>query len=190
MLAAFWAVLIDLFNFVFPVSSPAPKIPVLPAPPQTAGLLVRQIVKPLPAPHHQGDQYVYVIVKEGTVYSRPVIAFDTQVGVFSYATALQVLSSEGAFTRVSNGQVTGFIQKESIACNKSSVFSDLVPQTIYDHEHVETKKIRTLLDDECSGGLLFLPLQPIEYILYELRSKSQALPWSSLDRPRTAGTWP
>lgn len=186
MLQAFWAVLTDLFHFVFPVKVRADRPVTLPEPPTaTAGVLLSP-PKPRGVSLESGSEG-YVAVDETLLYSRPIVAFDTKLADLPFGTVVSVRGTEGAFTHVSFNEMAGWMLTTDLVFERAMIFPQLESKTVYEYSDPETMKIRVWIKDECLGGRLFLPLQPFEYVLYELQERGMEVAWPS-QRPRTAGT--
>jgi hypothetical protein len=68
------------------------------------------------------------------------------------------------------------------------VFPELVSGTVYAEDSLETKKLRQYIEDEFFATELFLPLQPVELVMYRLKRHGLKIDWPAI-RPRLAGTW-
>lgn len=185
MLEAFWAVIVDLFYFVFPAKSTFKEVS-----DKTPSLLVAQPALPTePAAHSllAGDT-AYVVSSTAACYARPILAFDTKVGMFLYGEELTVTMKEGKFSYVRSSALAGWVATTDISYSKHDIFARLESGVVYPADSFETIKIRRFLKDECDGGALFLPLQPTEFVLYELAIRRRVLKWPT-ERPRLPGSW-
>ena len=130
----------------------------------------------------------FVSVREVRVWLRPVITFDGEMVHLPYATTLELLGFEGRFAHVRKDDLVGWVLKDEVTTIVSEIFPEFNTGEIYSANHPETKKIRTLLKDEFAAKELYLPLQDVELVSYELQQKGKRIPWD-LTRPRLAGSW-
>ncbi len=196
MLLAFRAVLMDLWEFIvlarkqatlsqnaplLLTASPAQEL--LPAPPTTTPYrkeVVRGVL--------MAGRTVYIKHDNTQCFQRPVIAFDTRLGTLSYGQTVSVDVVEGQFAHVISDTVQGWVMASALTERRSDVYPECVLGEVYTHNNEVTIAIRTLLKDECFGALLGIPLQGVEYVLYELKRQGVSVPWPDI-RPRDAGSW-
>jgi hypothetical protein len=136
---------------------------------------------------HAG-QLAYVIGNEVPLFKQPIVAFDNQVAMVSFPYQVEVQDSSDTFTRVRAGDMFGWITTSSLQTNLSEVEPQLTSGTVYGPDHRETTKIRQYLNDACFGQQLQLPLQPTEYLFWQLKGVINSSVWSG-ERPRLPGTW-
>ncbi len=186
MLAAFWAVLIDLFQFVFPVKEhPALPITEKEVPKANTGLLLS--LRSGQGVSLESGVLAYVCARESILYTRPIVAFDSTIRTLKFSDTVAVHGTEGKFTRVAVDSQVGWVKTEHLTTDRTEIYATLHPNRVYEYDDSETVKIRLWLDDECLGGALYLPLQPIEYILYLMKERGVGIKWPE-ERPRTPGT--
>jgi hypothetical protein len=130
----------------------------------------------------------FINVSEARVWVRPLLTFDGESSHLAYGTPVEVLGYEGRFAQIRGGSHTGWILKDEITQNKSDLYPIFNTGEIYSANHPETKKLRALLKDEFSARDLYLPLQDVEFVSYQLFCRSQKINWSDR-RPRLAGSW-
>lgn len=143
------------------------------------------------APKTQGDfngAVNYITASPGLVFNRPVLSYDGIVTTLPYGTLTQVLAYEGRFARVVLGETTGWILKDDLTTQATDVFPVLLTGTIYEEDNLETQKLRKYIEDEFFTKELFLPLQSVEYVSYQLKRHGLKIAWPAV-RPRLAGNW-
>ncbi|HEY0964193.1 MAG TPA: SH3 domain-containing protein [Candidatus Paceibacterota bacterium] len=183
MLAALIEVLIDLFYFVFPQKG-STEVPLLKAPPQAEPLSI--LTERRSEVLRETAVHGFISAETAVCYTRPVMAFDTSVGVLPYGTKVSVLAREGRFAHIEYGHLSGWVDAHLLTEEAQVVYPHLLSGTVYGSDASETIKIRRLINDECAGGALCMPLQPIEHLLYELLLRTIQVPWHD-DRPRMPG---
>jgi hypothetical protein len=192
MLEAFGAVLIDLFHFVFPTNVDQVKnqVPLLTSRSPVVDAKAATRIAALPIASHllTAGETAYIIKPNVPCFKRPILAFDSRVGSFSFGNSVTVSTVEGQFAYVSSSTCAGWIDRNMMTYQKSEVFPHLQSGQIYTADDKETIKIRAWLKDECDGASLYLSLQPIEHILYELSARGICPNWSN-ERPRRPGVW-
>ncbi|MCA9354537.1 MAG: hypothetical protein KC877_03395 [Candidatus Kaiserbacteria bacterium] len=187
MFVALIEVLKDLWRFVFrldvvPTPMPRPNVPdpvsvELPAPePSLADL------------SYKYGKTAFVSIPELSCLARPKPGFDLQLGSFHYGDTVSVLKREPDFSLVFTPQLEGWVQSGALSEDERQVFPQLVQDHIYHATHEATVAIRRVLRDACGGGVMDLPLQSLEYALYELSRRGIVVPWPQL-RPRIPGQW-
>lgn len=130
----------------------------------------------------------FIAVPEAKMFLRPVWAVDTVIKKLPLGTVVSPLRFEGRFIEVMQGELRGWILKDEVAKLRSEVWPTLENKHTYLANDEETKKIRTLINDEFFTSELFLPLQASEYITYQFLEQKRQLPWGN-ERPRLAGLW-
>ncbi len=181
MIKAFIAVVVELWEFVF--SLPGTSERVIDISPETKPVMVPSIQsKSLNTP------LATVVGAQVPLLARPVQAFDTQVGVVSFPRQVKVLHIEGDYTHVSVGDTSGWIPSAFLETNGTDIQPRFSKGVTYGADHDETIKIRKLLQDECFGGVLQLPLQAVEFVLWRLQSINASIDWG-IQRPRLPGYW-
>lgn len=133
-------------------------------------------------------QLAYVSVDELVCHARPAMAFDTQIGFLSYGDMVSVISAEGKFAYVECPLGKGWVEHVGIRYDQTDIFTHFQHQTFYFSDTTETQKVRKYIHDECGGGQLHVPLQSVEFVLYELKRRNSKVDWGGV-RPRAAGTW-
>jgi hypothetical protein len=189
MLEAFWAVLVDLFHFVFPSRTQTVTISRALQPVIKQEIIVppKATVPMVQSPFVSG-QTAFIKVDNTKINHRPIVAFDSRVGTLPYGAEVMVSLVERKSAYVTHGTTVGWVSGADVTYNRDEVFPRLVSGQVYTAEQVETQLIRAHLRDECDGGTLYLPLQPTEYILYELLLRNVSPQWP-LARPRLPGSW-
>lgn len=143
---------------------------------------------PTPAPILEDTAKAYVVAKEANVMLRPVWAFDSVISKARFGDSVIVFDYSGRFARVKYKETTGWILKDEITSDYKNVVPDFVPSKIYLANDVETKKLRSTINDEFFTADLYLPLLGVEYVAYKLFSLNRTINWSE-ERPRLAGNW-
>jgi hypothetical protein len=193
----FLAVIKDLWDFILEqlsVSEISPHLEIanvaeVTTQPQVAATPIQPLPeKRVALPLHAAGASVYVVVPEAAVFYRPVLTYDGVLTRVPYATGLSVLGYEGRFARVVVEDRTGFVLKDDITEQKKDIFPEFLSEEIYSNNHPDTKKVRTLLQDEFFAAPLYLPLQTVEFVVYRLRCEGRDISWPS-ERPRLAGRW-
>ena len=187
MIEAVLEVIVDLFRFVFPINTNLSAKSLL-APTKEILTSVKNVpVLVLPKALITGET-AYITKANSACFLRPILAFDTRLGYFSFGDSVTVALVEGQFAYVATQTLSGWVEARNISYNKEDVFPQLVLKKRYTADDVETVTIRHWLTDECDGGALYLALQPAEFILYQLKIRKVGLKWPAL-RPRSAGSW-
>lgn len=192
MLPALYEVIIDLWRFVFSWVSRQKvheaKVLELAPPSLSHHLTERFVEKHIDILHTPvSGQQAYVIKKAGC-FVQPAFAFDTKLRDIIYGEVVTVLTREGDFLKVTAKDSSGWVHIQGLTFDKHDITPSFVPEHVYGKDSLETKKVRLWLQDECSGGLLGLPLQGVEFILYQLFSRKIVIDWMDF-KPRTPGTW-
>ncbi|MCA9365792.1 hypothetical protein KC723_02765 [Candidatus Kaiserbacteria bacterium] len=131
---------------------------------------------------------MYVAVPKVTVYARPVLAFDSVLGYFKYATKISAGKQEGKWIQVSDGNLEGWVLTEFLTDSLLDVMPEFLDGVVYEATHPQVKKLRTYIDDSFAADVLVLPLQDVEYVTYRLIKGGRKIAWPP-KRPRLAGTW-
>jgi hypothetical protein len=211
----FWAVVLDLFEFLVATISrnvgagrlalplltnalqaevkrepdPIPEVP-LPQPLPPALPLVPSTPR-LPAITTTSQELsaaAYICVKKARVMQAPVWRIDTVLRELTYGTTVRILEYEGRFVRVFFDEFVGWVLKDEVTETATDVFPVLVSGVTYLAADSETKKLRMYISDEFFTQELYAPLQASEYVHYRLLQKNQTLPWPQV-RPRVVGQW-
>jgi len=159
---------------------------VRPVPYQEQGLVRSEVVAQKSLPLHGVVGFVTVPLQR--VWVRPVFTFDGDVWHIPYATRVEILGYEGRFAEIRCEGRHGWVLKDEISTIDSELFPTFNTGEIYSANHPETKKLRRLRGDEFAGRELYLPLQNVEYVTYELARHGQRLSFGDA-RPRLAGNW-
>ncbi len=130
----------------------------------------------------------FVAVPLQRVWVRPVFTFDGDVWHIPYATRVEILGYEGRFAEIRCEGRHGWVLKDEITTAEGELFPTFNMGEIYSANHPETKKLRRLRSDEFAAKELYLPLQDVEYVTYELARHGQRLSFGDV-RPRLAGNW-
>jgi len=147
-----------------------------------------QFRKHIVMPINTAGAGAYVAVTETHVFHRPVLSYDGVLTRLPYASPLTVLGYEGRFARIVIGDSTGFVLKEEITEQKKDIFPEFHSEEIYSNNHPDTKRVRTLLRDEFFAAPLYMPLQAVEYVMYQLLCSGRGIIWPH-ERPRLPGRW-
>ena len=128
------------------------------------------------------------VVKRTDCFLQSDISLDTKVGSFSYGETVTVLAARDEMLHVAAAHVSGWVRKEGISFDKASVTPTFISGEVYEADNIETMKLRALIEDDCSGGLLIEPLQGLEFVIYMLwiQKKNGVL---AGERPRLPGMW-
>lgn len=135
-----------------------------------------------------GGQTAYVGADILQCLTRPVVAFDTVVGVVHYGDLVHVHEVRGLFAHINTDRVSGWVKVDDLVDVKDLIFPTFRPGYLYNYKNQETIKLRNLLKDEMMGGELSLSLQSEELMVYLLRQKGVNINWPNV-RPRKAGSW-
>jgi hypothetical protein len=190
MPAAFIGVLKDLWAFVITkpvVSNPPKSVLLLPeaSPPATQ---TPETSPPLKASFSLESRVGYVTQPKVRCLQVPQKKFDTLRGLFKYGEAVKVIQQKDQWSFVESAAIQGWVESIYLTEDKKAVFPQLHSGQTYDANNLETKKLRQYLNDELLGGLLELPLQPTEFVTYQLRRLAIEIAWP-LERPRLPGMW-
>ncbi len=216
MLRAFWLVLLDLWEFVFPsekkVDDTSRKE--LPAPTKTTDYLpprpvATAIVAPAAVPVLAETNFaaapvvesfdkpqslaeaaiMYVAMVGGArLLSEPRLEYDGVLAVIPYGQSVTVRAFLGAYAKVATLSGEGYIHKDSLTPKQAEVWPQFKTGVVYDNNAEATILTRLLLGDEFLAGALALPLQASEYILLRLLRDRQTITWPP-KRPRQIGSW-
>jgi hypothetical protein len=130
----------------------------------------------------------YAIESAVNCLQRPQKKFDTLRGVLEYGQSVRVVHHKNKWSFVESAAVQGWIETRYLTDDQQMVFPQWSNGEAYDADNIETKKLRSCLNDELLGDLLKLPLQPSEYIMYRLKRLGIRIAWP-LERPRLPGMW-
>lgn len=187
MIRAFFAVLWDLWDFVCGRTQDD-VVSVQPDPVTT-----RDTTSPPPfqKPLLTGDeltaQVAYVAQFKTDCFVRPEPGFDELRAELGFGTPVAVRRIENAVAEVDTSVGRGWVRVEALVDDPTLVQPTLEPGVVYGPAHEETKKLRMRLKDEALGDYLSLPLQPLEYLLYQIQVRHHSLEWPP-DRPRLVGS--
>jgi hypothetical protein len=173
---------------------------VLTLPPLATPTLLEQNTKPphsfakevilLPSKEIMGNEgsVAFIKNKEARVFQRPVFSYDGVIQKIPYATKVSIIGYEGRFARITLGEGSGFVLKDSLTEHEAEVLPELLPAEIYSANHPDTHILRKYINDEFFTTELFLPLQSIEYVTFVLWRMGRKISWPEV-RPRLAGNW-
>lgn len=184
MIKAFIAVVIELWEFV------CKQKPRLLLAPDTS------VQSPFPSKvalmtvHAGGHPSPRAIIIEDIVplLKGPMLAFDTCISILTFPESVSVLATEGEFSQVRIGSVSGWVKTTSLEVDEAKVFPRFLTGATYCTADTETKKLRRLLTDESLGTALQLPLQPTEFVIWKIQNVTQLHIWNA-ERPRLQGDW-
>ena len=137
-----------------------------------------------PSPENTG----YVCVSGTFVYVLPTKVFDGIVTELSYKTPFAIVGSQGKWLQIEYGDIRGWVYRDDTTRNKKELDPHFFEGERYTHDHRETVKLRTVINDMFHAVFFDIPLQDVEYIGYKLQSQNRRVAWP-LERPRVAGTW-
>lgn len=129
---------------------------------------------------------LYVISEKTSLWNAPAETFDGVLRKLPYGTLLLHLRTDGRWCEVSTEDTVGWVRESDVTAD--TIYPKFISGQSYDFNHSETKKLRVLIEDEFSGGLIHLPLQDVEYVTYQLQRRGQNISWDQ-KRPRTPGAW-
>lgn len=129
----------------------------------------------------------YVGVDKAVCYSQTTIDFDTRLGDLHYGDTVMVKSINGAYAKINFQDYDGWMKVADLVDDKNLVVPNLKSSYVYGPKNEETLKLRKYLKDELLGGLLNLPLQPLELIIYLLKSQRIVVNWPNT-KPRNPGS--
>jgi len=136
-----------------------------------------------------GYQVTAFCIDDATrVLQRPLLAFDTMVGVLPYGTKVNLLTYEGRFALIEHSTVSGWVPKDNLVLKAEDIYPTFRHGECYLSDHSETVKMRRCTKDEFLGQELFLPLQSNELVSYRLKEAGLTLPGTT-ERPRLPGRW-
>lgn len=190
MIAALWAVMLDLWNFVRGNQADVillPEAKTSSVQPTLLSAPTRPIMLKQPPDQLEGRKAI-VIADTVACLTRPVYAFDTVLGFLNYGEEVLVSTIEGAFARVHTAHLSGWIPTSSLSDDLKTVYANLKSAFVYGPFHQETVKVRRYINDEALGTKLELALQATEFILYTLKQARINVQWPS-GRPRLPGGW-
>jgi hypothetical protein len=130
----------------------------------------------------------YITKTQVRVWQRPVLTFDGEVSHLPFAARVELVGFEGRFAEIRYNGARGFVLKDEVTAVATELFPQFNVGEIYSANHPETKKLRRLQNDEFAARELYLPLQDVEFVSFELGRQHKSLPWGAV-RPRIAGTW-
>lgn len=130
----------------------------------------------------------YVCVKTAQVYALPTKTFDGVIMTLEYAQVVGVLNKQGSWVHVSFGEVRGWISRDDLSDSLAALQPQWQVNELYAPDHPGTKALRLCIEDEFNAKAIFVPLQDVEYVSYQLRRKNRFIDWPK-ERPRIAGTW-
>ncbi|MCD5381300.1 MAG: hypothetical protein LR008_01860 [Candidatus Pacebacteria bacterium] len=136
----------------------------------------------------QIGQSAYVCVDVALCLSQPSVSLDGKLGEFYYGDRVTVLRLDGGFAEVRIRDTRGWLSVDSLTEDRSKVMPDFKSAYVYGSTDEQTIKLRRLIKDEALTGQLELPLQPIELILFILKTKNAKIGWPAT-RPRIVGLW-
>ncbi len=129
----------------------------------------------------------YVGADEAVCYSQAIIDFDTKLGDLHYGDAVMVKSINGAYAKINFQDYDGWMKVSDLVDDKNLIFPNLMSAYVYGPKNDETLKLRKYLKDELLGGLLNLPLQPLELIIFLLKTQRIVVKWPNT-KPRIPGS--
>jgi hypothetical protein len=140
-------------------------------------------------PYLHAPVVMYVCKEIGTNRSTaPQQEFDGVVERVPYGAAVTVVGYRGRYASVLRGGHTGWIFKDDLSPDKHAVW----PQFVVRHEYLSTEsdtiKLRAIIEDVFGAGVMALPLQAGEYIMFRLLMEHRTIDWPQT-RPRLPGLW-
>lgn len=130
----------------------------------------------------------YVVVGNAEVYQKPMLAFDTMIENLPYATKVIISEHKGRFSKITWGTNQGWTDKDNLTLLQENIFPTFAEGSLYDAGHATTLSVRRFIGDQFCAGKLYLPLQTVEYVMYQLQLSRRFIRWGS-ERPRPAGKW-
>ncbi len=132
---------------------------------------------------------LYVVTPEGVpLLAMPYEQFDGVLARLAFGQAVTLRAYDGRYAQVLSRGLVGYIEKSALRVDVHLVAPELKVGTIYGPIDTDTGAIRRLIRDEFSAGVLALPLQAGEYILYRLGRDQVSITWPTT-RPRVPGHW-
>lgn len=132
---------------------------------------------------------MYALAKETPLYNDPTIAFDSRKAIIPYGSLVLVVEPVGRFYCVVWNTYEGWVLQEHLADRASMVYPEFVPGQENSVDHVNTIRVRALINDEFGLGNSEFALQAGEYVLYKLMRRGLHIVWPTEHPPRTPGSW-
>lgn len=133
-------------------------------------------------------QPAFILFPRTPCYLRPAVVRDTVLGIFSYATTVEVVAEKENWVHITTSELEGWTERLHLTSRRSDVLPTFIPDEIYDANHPETMKLRTYITDEFGVESLGLPALNCEYVWYRMLQNNTEFYWPPL-RPRTPGRW-
>lgn len=197
MRQAFWAVLLELWDFVCGTSkqqAPSSTIHETNTGTSPHTDLVATTDQQRTQAHTTFDfarttsPVAYIADEPAGLFFEPHRAFDQCVQKLHYGTKVRLGQKQAEYIEVWVGELRGWVHCSVLADESTHVFPQLVSDTVYNATDQETRKLRRCLEDQHLAGVLALPLQTEEYIFYRLWRHQIPVDWP-FHRPRRAGNW-
>jgi len=136
---------------------------------------------------HSGARQI-VAAEDAALYTGPTREFDAVLTHVPYGATVTVREERSAWSRVTFGGTTGWIERSALSGNFASVRPYFVIKEYCAPESETTRRARAIIGDEFNARLATLPLHPEEYVYYQLLARGLDLPETNV-RPRRAGHW-
>lgn len=130
----------------------------------------------------------FALMPDTFLYALPTRTFDGVVMRLPYGASFRVINAQGKWLQVDHHNTVGWVYEDDVTRTKQKITPRFTYETYYDANHETTVLLRASIDDQFHAAQLDLPLQDIEYVVYKLTERGQAIAWP-LVRPRIAGTW-
>ncbi|NCN52352.1 hypothetical protein GW943_00885 [Candidatus Parcubacteria bacterium] len=138
--------------------------------------------------HPEKNTVMYTGRENTPVFTEPTASFDGVIARLPYGAFVMTLEQRGRWSRIVYRETAGWVLRDELIDRAAYVYPDFIIGATNFTDDPNTLRLRAVISDEFSGGLIELPLQSSEYVLYRLYRKNLSVAWPDV-RPRTEGTW-
>ena len=186
MIRVLLAVLRDLWNFAIgrenDVASPRPDFVEKPAVTTTEKTYTNSLL----TGGETTERSAFVSVFRADCYINEKPAFDELLSEMRFGDTVAVRRIVGDMAQVHTLHGIGWMSVHKLSDDPNDVQPVLEPGVTYLHDNLEVRKLRMSIHDVALGDYLELPLQSLEYILYQLQLRNISFQWPAT-RPRVVG---
>jgi len=130
----------------------------------------------------------YVVAARTPVSMFPYQGFDTTLSYVSFGDSVTVRSYQGSYAQIMTATGPGWVKKDSLVAQRSTVWPTLTVNDIYQFDSTATQLVRKHVKNAFNTEVLRLPLQSVEYVSYRLLQSRRVVNWGP-NRPRVPGVW-
>lgn len=145
-------------------------------------------MKSSPSVHTSFSPSIMYVTKATALLTHPVKQYDGCIAELFYGEAVSAANFQGRYVNVQTSKGTGWIDKDHVSKLKTDAWPTWSNGVWYGSEHLVTKQVRKLINDNFFAGSAGLPLQPAEFVSAVLLEDKRSIKWP-MATGRTPGRW-